>query len=41
MKENDVNDYKKFAKDILSKVKKPISFEVIEIIITKFIKKPK
>ena len=29
MKENNVNDYKKFAKDILSKVKKPISFEVI------------
>ena len=29
MKENNVNDYKKFAKEILSKVKKPISFEVI------------
>ena len=29
MKENNVNDYKKFAKDILNKIKKPISFEVI------------
>tara|TARA_B100001121_G_scaffold245427_1_gene220285 strand:- start:520 stop:1269 length:750 start_codon:yes stop_codon:yes gene_type:complete len=30
MKENNVDDYKKFAKEILNKVKKPISFEVIE-----------